>query len=235
MKCSRCYGKGKPGGCPKCGVDSDTVISNNKPEIDTVVQLTNLIPSFYKGKYWEPNENEKNLTIRNVEKGMQKIHSCCVDGKIPSFSAFISGPLRLDKELFVYSCLQLLLVRGFKLAPFLSTIEMRRLIRTSQYNPKYKLFSKWTYDDVISSDILFITVTHLTEDRHTDITLIQEVLDIRSRMDKPTVFLSDYKLESLVSRYDSQEYLLIYNASPIRDKLRYPYILQSIDNEEEEV
>ena len=151
----------------------------------------------------------------------------CNRGKLPNFSAFICGPMRLNKELFVYSCLQTLLVKGFKVAPFLSTIEMRRIIRASQYNPRYKFLNAWSYDDVISADILFITVTHLTEDRHSDISLIQEVLDTRSRLDRPSVFVSNYPLESLVSRYDTGEYLSIFNTDKNRDKLKYPYIVQA--------
>lgn len=231
MKCTKCYGKGKPGGCPKCGIDSSKTIMEQTNEVPAAIQLSDLIPTAYKGVCWKKDENETNLSVKNVAQSMEKIYSICANGKIPSFSAFISGPLRLNKELFVFSCMQELIVRDFKIVPFISTIEMRRIIRTSQYNPRYKFMAKWTYDEIIASDLLFITVTHLTEDRHSDLTLIQEVLDIRSRMDKPTIFISDYRLESLVSRFDTKEYLMIYNIDKNRDKLKFPFIFQAADEE----
>lgn len=231
MKCTKCYGKGKPGGCPKCGTDSEKPIVEQSMDIPVRIQLSDIIPSVYKGVCWRPNDNENNLSIKSVEQNMKKIYSICASGKLPSFSAFISGPIKLNKELFVFSCMQELLVRNFKIVPFVSTVEMRRIIRASQYNPKYKFMSKWTYDDIITSDLLFVTVTHLTEDRHSDLTLIQEVLDTRSRMDKATIFISDYKLESLVSRFDTKEYLLIYNTDKDRDKLKFPFIFQAAEEE----
>lgn len=227
MKCTRCFDEGKPGGCPKCGLNSDVMTRKQSTEVTPKVQMSELIPSSYKGLCWHRNEDEKSIAVKNVEKAMDSIYLSCAKGRVPSFSAFICGPMRLNKELFVYSCMQELIVRDFKVAPFLSTIEMRRIIRNSQYNPRYRFLNVWTYDDIMTSDILFITITHLTEDRHSDISLLQEVLDTRSRLDKPTFFVSDYKLESLVSRYQTKEYLAIFNTNANRDKLKYPYIVQA--------
>lgn len=231
MKCTKCFGLGLPSGCPKCGIDSNlktiSLDSTDESNLPLQIQLTELVPDAYKGRYWSPNTDSPNIKFKKVQDIMLRVYQLCSSGRIPGFSLFISGSQKLEKELFVYSCMQQLLIHNFSVVPFMSTLELRRVMRVTQYNPKYKFLDKWTYDKIISSDVLFLTVTHLSEDRHTDISLLQEVLDTRSRLNKPTIIVSDYSLESMVSYYGSKEYLLIFNTDSTRDTLRYPFIVQS--------
>lgn len=224
-QCIICHNEGKEGGCPKCGrtpvsFASDINIALPLPE--------DIIPQIYLGKFWSKPENETLLAFKTFDEKLEKIHNLCLNGSLPPYSIFIASPPKSNKTLFVYSCMQALILKGYTIAPYLSTADIRRLLKISQINPFYKLFNKWTYETIISSDVLFLSISHLA-DRFEDIILLREILDSRARMNRATWIISDYKLQSLVPKWNSDAYLELYNTDPNRDKLRYPVILHRFE------
>ena len=99
-------------------------------------------------------------------------------------------------------------------------------MRISQISPFFKLYQSWTYDAVMSADILFVTVTHIDDNRNNDIMLLHELYDTRARLDLPTIVISDYALESLVPKWESKIYSVLIGDGKNVDLLRYPRILQ---------
>ncbi len=222
-KCTRCYDKGKLGGCPKCGKDStesqEQIIFSK--EVDTI-----LIPTKYKGVSWTKPEKAENNLFSNFDNDLEKIHKKFMVGKPIKFSLFLAAPQNYDKLTFAYSCMQASLMHKKVVAPLLSTSDIRRLMRISQISPFFKLYQSWTYDAVMSADILFVTVTHIDDNRNNDIMLLHELYDTRARLDLPTIVISDYALESLVPKWESKIYSVLIGDGKNVDLLRYPRILQ---------
>ena len=223
-KCPKCYDLGLPGGCPRCGKDRKEIKHLDLSKTETI-QNSNIIPSAYKGKVWSYQEHSRFFD------NLEKIHKSCCSKEGLHFSLYIASNNSLDKMLFAYSCMQGLLLHNKSVSPLLSTSDLRRLMKVSQINPFFKLFGVWQYDSLMNLDVLFVTVSHLEETRYTDIATLREVLDCRARFGLPTVFLSDYPLESLVPKWDSRQYLTVYNTNPDRDYIRFPVILQEFKEE----
>lgn len=222
-KCTKCYDKGKPGGCPKCGKDSSKSKENITffKEVDTLI-----IPTRYKGISWTKPDSAENNLFSNFDNDLEKIHKKFMAGKSIKFSLFIAAPQNYDKLTFAYSCMQASLMHKKVVAPLLSTSDIRRLMRVSQISPFFKLYQSWTYDAVMSADILFVTVTHIDDNRNNDIMLLHELYDTRARLDLPTFVISDYALESLVPKWESKIYSVLIGDGKNVDYLRYPRILQ---------
>jgi len=225
VKCPECYGEGMVGGCPRCGTVErvDVVVNQNMPLLDGI------IPQAYQNSVWMmPKFTEK--TDPGVVKfydNLNKCHELCLNGVVPPYSIYLSDEPKSDKFSFLYSCMQALLLAGIKVSPLLSTADIRRLLVSSQLNPRYKLYDRWTYNYIMGMELLVVSVTHL-QDRFDDITVLRELLDTRSRLDLVTWCISDYRLESLAPRWDSDVYLTIYNLEPGRDLKKFPVILQNL-------
>lgn len=220
--CHTCGGIGKEGGCPKCGLTPRKVAAVHTMKLDTPLDL---IPTVYQGKLWEHTTEEgAPLGCREFDSNLEKVHSEFLRGKIPAFSLFIGAPPKYGKRAFAYACMQAALVQTYSVAPLLSTSDWRRLYRVSQMNPFYKLYDKYKWDDLVSKDVVFLSVDH-SDDRYDVIGLLKDILDTRAAFSKPTFILSDFKLEDLVPRWGSDSYGVIYNADPHSDRMRYPIII----------
>ncbi len=225
-KCTRCYDLGTPDGCPKCGKLS----SSNKNKIVFSSDIDNsIIPTKYQGVVWTRPDEVKNKLFYDFDSDLDKIHKKFLSGANLKLSLFIAAPQKYDKLTFAYSCMQAGLMNKFRVAPLLSTSDIRRLMCISQISPFFKLYKSWTYDLVMSADILFVTITHIDNNRHDDIMLLHELYDTRARLDLPTIVISDYTLESMVPKWDSKIYSVLVDIGKNADLLRYPRILQRFD------
>lgn len=216
--CIVCGDRGKPGGCPQCHKDSDKIQSIATHGDPLNILDLDLIPNPYQHKVWVAGNSP-------FECKLQRIHNIFMDGSYPAYSFFLSAKPLYNKLLFAYSCMQAALARGLRVAPLLSTSDISRLMMTARKNPYYKLFNEYTYDDILYSSILFLTVSHF-DNHYDDLLIMREILDVRARANKPTYFISDYPLESLVPSWGSDAYNNLYNVDPDCDRLRYPIIIQ---------
>ena len=92
-------------------------------------------------------------------------------------------------------------------------------------NPFYKLYDKYTWDNLVSRDVVFMSVDH-SEDRFDVIPLLKDVLDTRARLDRPTFIISDFRVTELSPQWKSRSHGTIYNPMPERDYNRYPVFIQ---------
>lgn len=221
--CHTCGGLGREGGCPKCGLSPRTSVALKTMHLGVPADI---IPIVYQGNLWTKPEDTKGLPLKfqEFDNSLDKVLKLFFDGRVPSFSMFIGAPEKYGKHSFAFSCMQTALVQGVTVAPLFSTSDWRRLYRVSQMNPLYKLYDRYTWDNLISKDVVFMTVDH-SEDRYDVIGLLKDIYDSRARFNKPTFVISDFKLNDLVAQWGSKSYNVIYNPDPKRDCLRYPVIL----------
>lgn len=227
--CHVCGGMGMdlPEGCPRCGLTLHKAVTTKTMQIDIPLDL---IPLPYQGKIWEPPEPTAStpLKFREFDASLNKVLKEFLTGKVPFFSLFVSSPPKYGKHDFAYSCMQTALTQSFTVAPLLSTSDWRRLYRVSQMNPLYKMYDMYTWDNLVARDVVFIAVDH-SDDRFDVLGLLKDVLDTRARFGKSTFIISDYQLESLVNRWNSNNYAMIHNTDTKRDYARYPVILQRFE------
>lgn len=225
--CHTCGGLGKEGGCPKCGLTPRSSVAVKTMRLDVPVDI---IPVAYQGKLWEHvTEEGAPLVYKDFDAKLGKISSEFLAGRVPKFSMFIGAPAKYGKHAFAYSCMQTALVQSFSVAPLFTTSDWRRLYRVSQMNPFYKLYDKYKWDDLISRDVVFLSVDH-SDDRYDVIGLLKDILDTRATFSRPTFIISDYKLTELVPQWEQQSYNSIYNPDPARDYMRYPVIIHRFES-----
>lgn len=222
LRCHVCNNEGKEGGCSRCGKTPRSAVSLKILNLEVP---TDIIPSAYQGVVWEkPSAEDLPLHLQQYDNSLEKVYNFFLSGRIPSFSMFIGAPPKSDKNKFAYSCMQTALAQKFSVAPLLSTSDWRRLQKISQMNPFYKLYGKYQWDTLISTDVVFMFVDH-SDERFDEIPLLKSVLDSRAAFGLPTFIISDYKLNDLVPRFDKESYSAIYNTSDKRDYLRYPVVI----------
>lgn len=220
--CHACGGRGKEGGCPRCGKTPKEFVLDR---LEVAVIDDSIIPESYRGRLWTKPDPTDNQVFNDFDSHIDEFLNRFLSGEIPNFSVFISSPPKYGKVLLAYSCMQTMLTRKHTVCPLFSTSDWRRLYKVSQMNPMYKLYGKYTWDSLVLYDTVFVRIDH-SDDHFDCVPLMKDLLDTRSSFGLPTFFISDYSLQSLTPRWNKDSVSFIYNNRPDRDYLRYPVILQ---------
>lgn len=204
--CISCGDYGKDGGCPKCGKDSSTPIDlGTISNVDKFINKCefSLIPEKYIGIEWQREFLESdhddlcsNISFRRFLDFCTKFHESFKLGIPTNKSTYIFAPPRFGKEWLAFSCMQMALSKGLKVAPYLDTLDLKRLIILGGENPSYKLYGRIDYDKYIVSDVLFVSVTHTRYFKEAYGILV-ELMTKRSRLGLPTYVISEYSIEEL--------------------------------------
>lgn len=221
--------------CPTCGRKPLISSMNLDMREDTEVLLQKIdkfgIPSKYHGIVWDAEilkhsfpDKENDFAFQHYVAQLDKIHRLFVEGTISPKSAIIIAPAGYSKMTFAYSCMQHALDRGLSVAPFLDTMELKRLLVLAGENPRYKLNGKIDYDSYIMSDVLFVTVTKLGA-RQSSYEVIEELLDRRARKGLGTFVLSRFSLTEMSRRDESGEFEALTTARS-EDSFKYPAIVR---------
>jgi hypothetical protein len=241
VQCYQCRDLGLRGGCPKCGKILGKVSISRVEDVEIDVESTNRIigeiPSEYKGKLWKKeeliNDHREQLGIPKFDiyvDQLDKVHSIFRGGKIPNKSAIIISPRTYSKMTWAYSCLQLARQFNYKIFPILDTDQMKRdLINwTNKPSGVYSKGLWYSYEDFLTADILFLTVSK-GQTRQASFEVIDQVIDIRSRMDRPTFIISRFSLAEM-SGYDRKNrFNSILDKSGKKFGCRYPIVVQLTD------
>lgn len=234
--CFTCGNAGFPDKeCPMCGRRATLSSMNLDFREDTPVLLEKLdrfgIPGKYHGIMWDAEillhsfpDKENDYAFQHYVQQLNKIHQLFVDGTISPKSAIIIAPAGYSKMTFAYSCMQLALDKGLTVAPFLDTLELKRLLVLAGENPRYKLNGKVDYDSYIMSDVLFVTVTKLGA-RQSSYEVIEELLDRRARKGLGTFVLSRFSLTEMSRRDESGEFEALTTARS-EDSFKYPAVIR---------
>lgn len=230
--CFTCGGHGfKDKVCPECGMDLKKVKLNNVTNNVAVVSKTLGIPLDYRGVTWSYEQlmdscqmHCKNPVFQKWARQLEKIHALFAKGVIPTKSAIIIAPPSTSKVTWAYSCMQLAAANGLSVAPLLDTQEVKRLIVLAAERPNQRICDT-TYEEYIGSDVMFITVTK-TPYREEAYSIIEEILDKRSRRGLPTYFISRYNMKTMSKRDWEGNFVYVQDGNPNRNMIKYPVILQ---------
>lgn len=230
--CYTCGGHGfKDKICPECGLDIRKIKINSVTQNVAVISKTLDIPLDYRGLTWSYEQlmdmcqmHCKNPVFQKWAKQLEKIHTFFAKGVIPTKSAIIIAPPATGKVTWAYSCMQLAAANGLCVAPLLDTQEVKRLIVLAAERPNQRVCNT-TYEEYINSDVMFITVTK-TPYREEAYSVIEEVLDKRSRRGLPTYFISRYNMKTMSKRDWEGNFTYVQDSNPNRNMIKYPVILQ---------
>ena len=165
--CLDCGDYGKPGeeGCPRCHKRSDTPIAlDTVQNVDRFIDKCeySLVPQQYIGIEWnrsflesEHDELSNNKNFNRFLDSCTKFHESFKNGNPMNKSVYIFAPPRFGKEKLAFSCMQLSLNNGLTVAPYLDTLDLKRLIILGGENPSYRLYGRIDYDKYVVSDVLF--------------------------------------------------------------------------------
>lgn len=233
--CIKCGDYGISGGCPKCGKDTRNKIDlAPMREVESFVNKCddNFIPHKFIGIQWKKSlvevDQERHSSNPNFKRFLancEKLHDSFVNGNPLASSVYLFSPPRFGKEYLVYSCMQLALDGGLTIAPYLDTIELKRLLILGGENPTYKLYGRINYDDYMMSDVVFVKVTHTAYLKDAYKVLL-ELVSRRSRLGKPTYIISEITLKELTHKVDSYIANVWSEVSAVGlNKLKYPAVI----------
>lgn len=220
--------------CPECGATYKSNVIESVVEDKKVVESSKrlLIPEYYVGKIFtkevfiKEHQSEANKVLfRRYLDNLLSVQNQIVNGKLPKTSGIIIADPKYGKMTWAYSCMQLALAGGFTVGPLIDTFELRRFMMKSIKYPTYKLYGKFDLDSYLSSDILFVTVTKnmLHEVAYEDMLTL---LDIRSRMNLPTFFISRFDVRQFTSKDFNEYFNKSLDYDGVNNSLKYPAIVQ---------
>lgn len=242
--------------CPECGhapVSSDSKLSQmssfSQVKANTETTLVEegsaeIVQPAYKGIFWNRRILENDNTEKLPEKfdiagryndrlfvrfldQLTKIDGIFKEGGIPNKSVYIIAPPGYSKTVFAYSCMQHALANGYSVAPLIDTIELKRLLVLASEKLDYKLYGRFSYDDYMSSDVVFVTVTH-TYYRYDAYSVLDELINRRARLGLATFILSRYSLKTLY-KWDKLGSLDSLKNSSSKDGRKYPSVVAYVE------
>ena len=246
--------------CPECGhapAGSDSKLSQmssfSQVKANTETTLVEegsaeIVQPAYKGIFWnrrilENDNTEKlpekfdiagryndRLSVRFLDQ-LTKIDGIFKEGGIPNKSVYIIAPPGYSKTVFAYSCMQHALANGYSVAPLIDTIELKRLLVLASEKLDYKLYGRFSYDDYMSSDVVFVTVTH-TYYRYDAYSVLDELINRRARLGLATFVLSRYSLKTLY-KWDKLGSLDSLKNSSSKDGRKYPSVVAYVEPRQE--
>ena len=223
--------------CPGCGRINGK-LPNEKPsnEIPATYDLpknkleATIVPKQYQGVVWkkerivsEHPDDIKNVFYQNLINNMDRAHDIFIEGKVPYKSAVFTAPPGYSKMTWAYSCMQFAMQNNHTVAPLLDTQQLKRLLVGATEDPKFKLLGNIDYDEYITSEVLFVTVTK-TDYRIDAHKVLSEILDIRVRLGLPTFIISRYPLKEIARRDWDNHFQSIVNDDITQNPLKYPII-----------
>ena len=242
--------------CPECGhapAGSDSKLSQmssfSQVKANTETTLVEegsaeIVQPAYKGIFWNRRILENDNTEKLPEKfdiagryndrlfvrfldQLTKIDGIFKEGGIPNKSVYIIAPPGYSKTVFAYSCMQHALANGYSVAPLIDTIELKRLLVLASEKLDYKLYGRFSYDDYMSSDVVFVTVTH-TYYRSDAYSVLDELINRRARLGLATFVLSRYSLKTLY-KWDKLGSLDSLKNSSSKDGRKYPSVVAYVE------
>lgn len=246
--------------CPECGhapAGSDSKLSQmssfSQVKANTETTLVEegsaeIVQPAYKGIFWNRRILENDNTEKLPEKfdiagryndrlfvrfldQLTKIDGIFKEGGIPNKSVYIIAPPGYSKTVFAYSCMQHALANGYSVAPLIDTIELKRLLVLASEKLDYKLYGRFSYDDYMSSDVVFVTVTH-TYYRYDAYSVLDELINRRARLGLATFVLSRYSLKTLY-KWDKLGSLDSLKNSSSKDGRKYPSVVAYVELRQE--
>lgn len=239
--------------CPECGhspagarssviekMDSFSQVKANTETTLVEESSAEIIQPAYRGVFWSRRKLENDNTEKLAEKfdlgdkkndrlfvrfldQLTKLDGIFRDGGIPNKSVYIIAPPGYSKTIFAYSCMQYAEASGYSVAPLIDTVELKRLLILASEKLEYKLYGKFSYDEYVSCDVVFVTVTH-TYYRYDAYSALDELINRRARLGLATFIISRYSLNTLY-KWDKYNSLDSLKNSFSKDGMKYPAVV----------
>lgn len=178
--------------CPKCsntGIDIDgnpcSCRFNAESFYETVSCMD--IPQQYQGVMFSaalvPKDVDPSYSIF-----LQKLFDQVVTGKVFQQNMCICSPVAHSKNVWAYSCIEMLFRKGIPTFPVYDVLEIKRILLDTDLNRK-QLYDVANPENVTLAPILFVKVPRVITWEVYDTMVL--ILDRRTRRGNSTVFLYD--------------------------------------------
>lgn len=214
INCYACRDEGLEGGCPKCGKELILSVQIKKKDVNSKDLLDLHIPLHYKTNRWKKEILQQDYidlfenvpTFDHYTNQLAGALGILASGGMLTNSAMVISPPGYSKTTWAYSCILEAYEHGYKAVPLIDTTQLKRMMFTSSENPDWFVnYLGLSVDKYINADLLMLSVAKGPEFMYAYEVIIN-VLDVRGRLDKPTVVLSDYTVDELCSE-DRRRYL----------------------------
>lgn len=230
IDCYFCRDEGEVGGCEGCGREKEV---RHLRTVEKNEALLRHIPKYYQGVDW----NRRTLEESNKEKvssdwvkycdQMEKVLTAIKSGNRLSKSVFLMGPRRTGKIIWAYSCLKETVNAGGTIVPLVDTQFLKRFLSLREERPFSKYEEDFSYRDFLKADLAVVSVSHGYKFRPYKI--IDMILDLRSRNDRPTIFVSRYSLGELCEHDYKGSFTATLTGYEDDNHLKYPAVIKYLD------
>lgn len=198
-KCELCGGIGVRfvNGVPiKC---SCTQNLGNFKRYDEDELIEKIVPDKYRDmefdivRFKELYSNDRNIiSYKHVITVMNNLNKAVNNALKPLYSLFLYFPYGCNEDEFVYITLKDAIKSGFKVVPYIDTMDFDRLI-----NKEIDDIEGFNLDDFFDSDIMFLKLPYgLIKAR--DVQIARIIVDKRARKNNATMIISNIPYEYLV-------------------------------------
>lgn len=215
IKCIRCGGKGKEGGCPSCGKE---------------IEFKEVKQDFLENKKiitWNADmlskDNPELANDKHFRNYVKVLSSICKNGEIGVLakkSIMVISPRGMGKHTFIKCLFSALEKNGLDCHPVIDHNEYLRSVILGSERPlrKYSI----DLDRVVYCDAFAMSIDY--DNRFSALRAIRSVLEKRGNAGKPTFIISDFPLSALNSgSFDDID--VRYREG--RDELRYCRIIST--------
>lgn len=230
ISCRTCFDKGLPTGCPTCGRYSN--VGAKGSQVITEDMLTKCeIPKEYLASNWDeqilkdthPTLIDDNNFI-NYIKNITRLVDRFRQGTIPDSSGFIIADRGFGKKTLAYICMKIAMSHGYTVCPMLDNTQIKRInVMSADNNKSYYLYNLPKIEDIIYSDVLFITVDY--DNYSTALRTIESIMDKRARLSKSTFVISRYNINEMCMFEKKDKYHSFIEPTGKFNNRKYPVII----------
>lgn len=227
MNCLFCRDNGKIGGCPECGKEY-VLLGNDKTKLSTSVAKNLGIPKHYLKEKWNSlilrqyyNQFIDDADFDNYVNQLDTCIKILREGKLPQMSALVTAPIGYGKTTWAYNCIIEASSHNYSTVPLVDTGQLRRMFLTASENPGWvNKFAGYNYNEYLYADLLIACVSDGPEFIYAYETIVN-VVTIRSRLEKPTIFISNYGVNELMKEDRRKQLYKLLNGGLNVDPYRY--------------
>lgn len=227
MECLLCRDNGKIGGCPKCGKEY-ALLGNDKIKTPIGVIRDLGVPKHYLKEKWNSvilrQDHEVYIDDADFDNYVNQLDACInilKEGRLPVMSALVTSPIGYGKTTWAYNCILEANSHNFTTVPLVDTGQLRRMFLTASENPSWvNKFANHNYNDYLYADLLIACVSNGPEFIYAYETIVN-IVTIRSRLEKPTIFLSNYSANELMKEDKRRQLYKLLSGGTNVDPYRY--------------
>jgi hypothetical protein len=232
-----CRDVGKVGGCPRCGRVLN-LKSTDKIHISAKTAEMSGIPKHYLTNTWDSTilkkDHEQYCDDVDFNAYVNNLDACykgLCEGRLPKISALIASPFGYGKTTWAYNCLLQAKANGFTIAPLVDTAQVRRLLLIATERPEWhNMINGCNYNDFVNADLMIVCISTGPEYVYAYETIVN-LVNMRSRIGKATLFLSNYSIRELIGQDKKMMLIKLLNGGTNVDPLKFLKKMEFVEYE----